>query len=42
MINKIKIKLYNILRYYTKKHITGNLGKVVEDKDKIICYVEKK
>lgn len=32
---------YNILRHFAMKKITGNLGKVVEEDEKIICYVDK-
>lgn len=32
---------YNVLRHFAMKKITGNLGKVVEEDDKIICYVNK-
>ncbi len=34
-------KIYNTLRNYLKKQLTGNLGKVVEEKNKLICYVKK-
>ena len=40
-MNKFKKTIYNILRNYVKKYLTGNLGKVVEDEEKITCYVEK-
>lgn len=32
---------YNILRHFAMKKITSNLGKLVEEDDKIICYVDK-
>lgn len=32
---------YNILRHFAMKRITSNLGKVVEEDEKIICYVDK-
>lgn len=41
-IKNIKEKHYNIIRYFVKKHITGNLGKVVEDDEKLTCYVSKR
>ena len=43
LINKEDIakKLYNLNRTLIKKRITNNLGKVVEEDDKIICYVKK-
>lgn len=41
-MNKIKKELYNIARNYVKKYLTGNLGKVVEDDDKLTCYVNKR
>ena len=37
----IKGVLYNILREYVKHYLTGNLGKVVETDEKLICYVKK-
>lgn len=37
----IKNKIYNITRNYVKKLITNKLGKVVEEDDKLICYVDK-
>lgn len=40
-MNKFKKVLYNITRPSAKKYITGNLGKVVEDDEKITCYVKK-
>ena len=41
-INKsLKEKLVEIIRDYIKKKITGNLGFVVEEDDKLICYVKK-
>ena len=40
-MNTFKKVLYNITRPYAKKYITGHLGKVVEEDNKIICYVKK-
>lgn len=40
-MNKFKKALYNITRPYAKKYLTGNLGKVVEDDEKITCYVKR-
>ena len=37
-----KKKLCNIFRNYLKKHFTGNLGRVVEEEDKLVCYVKKR
>jgi len=34
--------LYRIFRNYVKKYLTGHLGKVVEKKDRLVCYVNKK
>lgn len=42
MTKLIKKKILNILRNYLKIQLTGNLGKVVEDENKIICYVSKR
>lgn len=42
MTKLIKKKIFNILRNYLKIKLTGNLGKVVEDEDKITCYVSKR
>ena len=33
--------LYNITRIYTKNYLINNLGKVIEEDKKIICYVKK-
>ncbi len=41
-MNKFKKTLYNITRPFAKKYLTGHLGKVVEDDEKITCYVKKK
>ena len=38
----MKKKIYNIIRNYLKKQLTGNLGKVVEIDDALYCYVDKK
>ena len=40
-MKKIKKILYNIARHYAKRYLTGNLGKVVEDNEKITCYVKR-
>ena len=41
-MNKLLKKvLYNVTRPYAKKYLTGNLGKVIEDDEKITCYVKK-
>jgi len=40
-MNKFKKIIYKITRIYVKKYLTNNLGKVVEDNDKITCYVKK-
>lgn len=40
-MNKFKKALYDVTRIYAKNYLTGNLGKVVEDDEKITCYVEK-
>ena len=40
-MNKFKEVLYNITRPYAKRYLTGNLGKVVEEDEKITCYVKK-
>lgn len=37
-----KKNLYKILRHYVKHRITGNLGKVIELDDKLICIVDKR
>ena len=41
-MNKLfKKVLYNATRPYAKKYLTGHLGKVVEDDEKITCYVKR-
>lgn len=40
-MNILKKILYNITRPYVKKYLTGNLGKIVEDDEKITCYVKR-
>lgn len=40
-MNKLTNFLYKITRNYAKNIFTGNLGKVVEDDEKITCYVKK-
>ena len=39
MINRIKI---NIFRPLVMKYITGNLGKVEEEDNYLVCYVNKR
>lgn len=41
-MNKFKKTVYNMTRPFAKKYLTNNLGKVVEDDEKITCYVKKK
>ena len=36
-----KILLTTTVRNIIKKYLVGNLGKVVEEDDKLICYVKK-
>lgn len=40
-MNKLKNIIYTIKRWYLKKQLTNNLGKVIEDDEKITCYVNK-
>ena len=40
-MNTFKKALYNITRPSAMKYLTGNLGKVVEDDEKITCYVKR-
>lgn len=40
-MNKFKKILYGIARNYVKNNLTDNLGKIVEDDEKITCYVER-
>lgn len=41
-MNKLfKKALYNVTRPYAIKYLTGHLGKVVEDDEKITCYVKR-
>lgn len=40
-MDKLKKALYNITRPYAKKYLTCHLGKVVEDNEKITCYVKR-
>lgn len=40
-MNRIKKTLYDLARNDAKKYLTNNLGKVVEEDDRLICYVEK-
>ena len=41
MNNRVKNEIYNLFRKAAVKAITGNMGRVVEYDDKIICYVKK-
>lgn len=38
----IRKKIYALIRNDIKRKLTRNLGKVVEEEDKLICYVDKK
>lgn len=40
-MNKLKKALYNITRPYARMCLTYDLGKVVEDDEKITCYIKK-
>jgi len=40
-MNTFNKVLYNVTRPYAKKYLTGHLGKVVEDDEKITCYVKR-
>lgn len=40
-MNIFKEKLYNIMRKYKMNYLTNNLGEVIEDDEKITCYVKK-
>lgn len=40
-MNRIKKNLYDLARNDAKKYLTNYLGKVVEEDDRLICYVEK-
>lgn len=39
--NIISKKFFNIIRNRVAIYLTGNLGKVVEDEEKITCYIKK-
>jgi len=41
-MNILKKTLYNLFRNYLKKHFTRNLGKVVEEEERLVCYVKKR
>ena len=41
-MNYLKKGLYKIIRENIKKEITGNLGPVIEEDDRLICYIDKK
>ena len=34
-------KNFKIIRNYVAQYITGNLGKIVENEEKITCYIKK-
>ena len=40
-MNRIKKALYDLARNDAKKYLTNSLGIVVEEDDRLICYVEK-
>ena len=40
-MNKFKKGIYNLAREQVKKQLTRNLGKVIEEDDRLICYVNK-
>ena len=40
-MNKFKKILYDVTRPYAKNYLTGNLGHVVEDDEKLTCYVKR-
>ena len=40
-MNKLKKIVYTFARNHATNYITGNLGKVVEDDEKITCYVRR-
>lgn len=40
-MNKLKESIYKLAREYVKKQLTRNLGKVIEEDDRLICYVNK-
>lgn len=40
-MNIFKKTLYDIARIYVKYYLTGNLGHVVEDDEKLTCYVKR-
>lgn len=40
-MNKFKKILYDVTRPYAKNYLTGNLGNVVEDEEKLTCYVKR-
>ena len=39
-MNTIKKRIYNLLRKYAMRIVTGHLGKVEETDEKLICYVK--
>jgi len=41
-MNKFKKIIYDVVRNYILNYLTGNLGKVTIDDDKITCYVKKR
>ena len=40
-MNKVEKLIYGILRNIAKRKLTNNLGRVVEEEGKLICYVKK-
>ena len=40
-MNKFKKLLYYMTRNYVKNYLTNNLGKVIEDEEKLTCYVKR-
>lgn len=40
-MSKYKDNINSLIREYIKKQLTGNLGEIVEEDDKIVCYVKK-
>ena len=41
-IKSITEIIYDMKRENTKRKLTSNLGRVVEEEDKLICYVNKR
>lgn len=40
-IKSIEEIIYDLKRYIVMKHLTRNLGEVIEEEDRIVCYVNK-